>query len=78
MPEGDQVVNIVVIFGADDDIHHLVKDGALFHRRFGCCSLDVALDLLRDFVQAVHIKDLLADFVLIFLDVLIGINLLGE
>jgi hypothetical protein len=76
--QGHQVVDVVVVLTAHDDVHHGVEDGALLHGRFSRGGLDVMLDLLWHFIQAVHVQDLVANFVLVFLDVVVGVNLLGE
>ena len=62
MAQGDKVVDVVVVTPLDDDIDHLIKDGALLHGGLRGSGLDVALDLLRNLVHAVHVKDLLAGF----------------
>jgi hypothetical protein len=45
MPQGDQVVNVVVVAALHHNVHHGVEDGALLHRRLGGGRLDVVLDL---------------------------------
>ena len=47
-------------------------------RRLGGSGLNIILDLVGNLVQAVHIKDFLPNFFLISLDMLIGVDLLGE
>ncbi len=77
MAERDEVIDVKVVVLFDDDVDHRVEDGALLHRRFGARRLDVVLDLLGDRVEAVHVEDLLADLVLVGLDVRVSIDLLG-
>jgi hypothetical protein len=77
MAERNQIIDVVVVVTADHDVHHRVEDRRLLHRRLGRGCLDVVLNLFRHFLQAVHVEDLLADFVLVVLDVAVGVDLLG-
>ncbi len=77
MAQGDQIVDVVVVPSLDNDVHHLVEDRALLHRRLRRRRLDVAFDLLRDFVHPVHVEDLLADLLLVRLHPLVRVDLLG-
>jgi len=77
MAQRHQVVDIIVVVGADHNIHNSVKDGALLHGWLGSGGLDIILDLFRHLLQAVHVQDLLPDFILVFLDSLVSIDLLG-
>ena len=77
MPQGHEVVDVVVVPPLDDDVHHLVEDRALLHRRLGRRRLDVAFDLLGDLLHPVHVQDLLADLVLVGLHPLVRVDLLG-
>ncbi len=76
--QGHQVVDVVIVFGTDHNVHHLVKDGALLHRRFRGSSLDVVFDLFRYLIHAIHVADLLPYLLLILPDVPVRVNLLGE
>src|SRR6266851_9226047 len=76
MAEGDEVVDVVVVVALHHDVDDRVEDRRLLHRRLRRGSLDVVLDFLRDLLEAVHVDDLLADFLLIRLDVRVGVDLL--
>ncbi len=77
MPQGDQVVNVVVVAALHHNVHHGVEDGALLHRRLGGGRLDVVLDLRGHLIQAIHVQDLAPDLLLILLDPAISVDLLG-
>ena len=77
MPQGHQVVDVVIILGTDDNVHHGVKDGAFLHRWFSRRRLDIVLNLLGHLFHPVHIQDLLPDLILILPDALVSVDLLS-
>src|SRR5438105_6789449 len=77
MAEWHQVVDVVVVRAANHDVDDRVKDRRLFHGRFGAGRLDVVFDFLRHLREAIQVEDLLANLVLICLDVTIRVDLLG-
>src|SRR5512135_2996583 len=77
VPQRHQVVDVIVVIALDDDIDDGIEDGRLFHGRLGRSGLNVILDFVRHLVEAVHIEDLLADLLLVFLDVGVGVDLLS-
>ncbi len=77
MAQRNQVIDVVVIFSTDHDIDHRIKNGAFFHGWFGSGGLNIVFNFFRHFLQAVHISDLLADFILIIFDAPVGIDFLG-
>ena len=74
----DQVIDVVVVVAADNDVYDRVENGRLFHGRFRRCSLDIVLDFFRHLLQPVHVCDLLANLVLISVNVTVGVDLLGK
>ena len=77
MAEGDEVIDVVVVVALVDDVDDRVEDRRLLYRRLCRGCRDVVLDLGRDLGEPVHVADLLADLVLVFLDVPVGVDLLG-
>jgi hypothetical protein len=76
--ERHQVVDVIVVLAADDDVDYAVKNGALFHGWLGGRGLNIFVDLWRYLVHAVRVQDSLADLVLVFLDPPVGVNFLGK
>src|SRR6266581_1813146 len=74
--ERHQVIDVVVVVALHHDVHDRVEDGRFLHGRLGRGRLDVMLDFFRDLIESVHVEDLLADLLLIRLDIGVGVDLL--
>ena len=77
MSKGNQIINVVVKIPFDHDVHHGIKDGAFLHSRFRGRGFDITFYFFRDFFHAVHVDDLLPDFLLIVLDSSVRIHFTG-
>jgi hypothetical protein len=77
LTEGNEIVNVVVVVALHDHVHDGVEHCALLHRRLRARRLDVVLDLLRHCWHPVHVQDFLPDFLLVFPNVAVRVDLLG-